>query len=219
MTKASDDTLRLMERLRLVVDPLPPVFPTPEHPVIRPLALGSGPALQERVQSRNDMPEGKASSIVARVLRAYVRRPEYNAALAAPGAWRHDLEGNPTEPVTAEHSAFALSKLAPQPAPGPKKETIVVKIPAMKVNLMVPPSEIRFIADTVKTVDLTFDMGDGRKYVAPMSGKNWRRAFRQLTEIQATGAEAVVILQGRLVSGGVIEGAGLTVQQKLSKAG
>jgi hypothetical protein len=43
--------------------------------------------------------------------------------------------------------------------------------------------------------------------------------MRQVDEMKAGGGEVIVLLQGRLVAGHKIEGAGLAVQAKLPKAG
>jgi len=45
--------------------------------------------------------------VLRTVLGGYTRRRAYRAALAAPGAMRVDLAGQPVEPVTAAHQQWA----------------------------------------------------------------------------------------------------------------
>ncbi|MGA0615618.1 ProQ/FINO family protein [Paracoccus sp. KR1-242] len=63
---------------------------------VRPLALGLGQALLERV-------EDSQHSYLRGCLRRYTGSLPYLDALLAEGAMRHDLNGLPVEPVSDEH--------------------------------------------------------------------------------------------------------------------
>jgi hypothetical protein len=204
--------LRIVARLGKVVDRLPAIFPTPAFPVVRPLEIGISHSLHKRCRPPGDMTAAKAHGIIADSLQRYVRSPEYLTALAAPGAWRHDLDGNAVEPVSQDHADFARQ----QPVM-PTTEIINVLVPAIKVTLPLRPDQLPAIGDTVKTLDVAIDLGDGRPFTVPFSGKNYRRALRQVDELTAGGGEVVVLLQGRLVAGHRIEGAGLSVQARAPK--
>jgi ribosomal protein L25 (general stress protein Ctc) len=162
------------------------------------------------------MPSAKAHAIVADALKSYARSSEYREAVAVPGAWRFDLDGKPVEPVATEHAEFA-QKIKTQRPTGPAKESIAVKVSGIKITVPLPADQLQVVAETVKTVDLTLDLGDGKPFLVPFSGKNFRRALRQADEVRASGAEVIVVLQGRLVAGHRVEGAGLAVQAKAVK--
>jgi hypothetical protein len=210
--KANPEMLRIVARLGKVVDSLPAVFPTPASPLVRPLAIGVGRYLHDHVTPPDGMASAKAHAIIADSLRRYVQSGEYLQALAAPGAMRHDIDGAPVEPVSQDHAEFASR----QPSTL-TKETINVLVPAIKVTLPLRPDQLPAIGDTVKTLDVAIDLGDGRPFRVPFSGKNYRRALRQVDDLTAGGGEVVVLLQGRLVAGHRIEGAGLSVQARAPK--
>jgi hypothetical protein len=130
--------------------------------------------------------------------------------------WQHDLTGNPVEPVAQEHAQYARGVKAKSSAVI-QKETITMKATGLKVTLPFPPDQLKPISETVKNVDLSIDLGDGKPFTAAFSGKNYRRAIRQIEDLRTSG-EVIVVMQGRLVSGHRIEGAGLSVQVKTPKA-
>ena len=51
-------------------------------------------------------------ALVALAMRVYCRQWAYLAAMAAPGAMRHTLDGTPLEPVSEEHRTQAGERLA-----------------------------------------------------------------------------------------------------------
>jgi hypothetical protein len=215
--KASSEMLRLLARLRRVVDPMPAVFPTAASPSVRPLAIGAGRMLHEFAVPPEGMPSAKAHAIIADVLRRYTGSPEYRQALAAPAAWRHDLDGNPTEPVSPEH-AIAATESAPVASTQPEKIIFDMKVPGLKVALPLSSSLMpRNVSETTKMVEWKLDLGDGSVIAVSFSGKNYRRALRTLEEIEQSGGEAIVLMQGKLVAGRKIEGAGLSVQVKAKR--
>ena len=69
-----------------------------------------------------------------RALGRWTGHGRYLERLAAPGALRVDLDGQPGEPVSAEHRAHALARLAarrpaPKPEPGPNAHRPVLRLP------------------------------------------------------------------------------------------
>ena len=71
-------------------------------------ACYSDPKIGVRADLTVLLPDGEAHEVLSRVLRRYTRGREYVAALAAPDAMRHDLAGNPVEPV-------AEARMEPRP--------------------------------------------------------------------------------------------------------
>ena len=213
--KANAKIIQGVSRLAALFPAFPAVMPTEANPTVRPLKIHIAADLYSRITPPQGMKPSAARAIVADVLRRYTSSPEYRKALATPGAWRHDLDGNPVEQVSQDHADFAR-----QVPPEPKKETITVQIPALKITLPLRPDQLHPVDETVKTVDLRLDLGDGAPFTVPFAGKTYRRAMRQIEEMKAGGGgEVIVLLQGRLVAGHKIEGAGLSVQSKISKAG
>jgi hypothetical protein len=90
-------------------------------------------------------------------------------------------------------------------------------ISALKVTAVLKPDQLPQVGETDKTVELSLDLGDGQPFAVAFSGKTYRRSLRSIAELQATGAEVVVLLQGRLIAGHWIEGAGLAVQARTPK--
>jgi sRNA-binding protein len=96
---------RMMTWLPRLLDHLPAdvtVFPRAAGQPIVPLAIGTAKHLEEL---------GVPSEAVAHVIRGYTRHPAYLRALARPGAMRHDLTGQPVEPVSEEHARYAALSL------------------------------------------------------------------------------------------------------------
>src|SRR3954463_339668 len=97
VSKATQWTIDALAPLREHLSPWPVVLPSKVGDPIRPLKIGV----------RSDLavllPDGEAHEVLGRVLRRYTRGREYLAALAASDALRHDLVGNPVEPVAEEH--------------------------------------------------------------------------------------------------------------------
>jgi len=71
----------------------------------KPLMIGIFEPLRERLK---DYPVSE--KILKNVLGFYIRKPSYNFAFKE-GAMRVDLDGNPVEPVTEEHIAYAQMKI------------------------------------------------------------------------------------------------------------
>lgn len=211
-------TIRILRRIGRVVADMPKVLPTLQNPTVRPLKIGVATDLHSRIALPEGMRRGKANGLVSDALRIYAASPEYLNALALPGAWRFDLDGNPVEPVSAGHADYARAILADLVASqSPEKEIIAMLIPALKVSLPLRPDQLPPADDTVKTVEIRLDLGDGKPFTVAFSGKNYRKALRQVQELQGTGAEVIVIMQGRLIAGHKVEGAGLSVTAKTPK--
>ena len=151
------------------------------------------------------------------IARRYTKAWEYVAALAAPGAMRHDLAGNPVEPVADEHKIHLgpKAKAAQSSAPQHQETVIVpVKIKALKVTAVVPPADLKPLPPGTDVV-LALEVGDGMKAMVRLNPKSYRKALATIAEL---GAENVaVIVQGQMTRPGLIEGAGIVAQSKKPK--
>jgi ProQ/FINO family len=76
---------------------------------VRPLKIGIDRDLQQALDVD--------PAVLRTVLGGYTRRRAYRAALAAPGAMRVDLAGQPVEPVTAAHQQWARQAARPPTKP------------------------------------------------------------------------------------------------------
>ena len=76
---------------------------------VRPLKIGIDRDLQQALDVH--------PAVLRTVLGGYTRRRAYRAALAAPGAMRVDLAGQPVEPVTAAHQQWARQGARPPTKP------------------------------------------------------------------------------------------------------
>jgi hypothetical protein len=163
------------------------------------------------------LPDGEGREVLNRVLRRYTRSAQYLAALAAPDALRHDLAGNPVEPVAEEHKTHVrpTAKAAQSPAPQPQETVIVsVKIKALKVTAVVPPADLKPLPPGADVV-LALEVGDGMTAMVKLNPKSYRKALATIAEL---GAENVaVIVQGQMTRPGVIEGAGIVAQPRKPK--
>lgn len=204
--------VKLWEPLRERLQSWPALLPSRVGDPIRPFAIGTDKALNGLLITPDD--DGK--KMVKTIVMRHCRSTQYAAALAPDGAMRHDLDGNPVEPVPDEHrqhrvsrpkpTASAPPKTAPQPEPDTTEE-IMVTVKALKISAVLPPDQLK--PSDATTVVLTVTAPDGAKATAMLSGKTYRRA---LTQIAAIGAEqAVVVLQGSMKKPGEIEGAGIAV--------
>lgn len=213
---ATAKTINGVSRLMELMNAMPAVFPTKEDPQVRPLKIGIAADIHLRLSPPQGMTEGAAHAIASDVLRRYTASSEYRAAVATHGAWRYDLDANPVEPVSQNHAEFARGTKA-QSSAAIEKEIVVMKATGIKVTLPFPADQLKPIGETVKSIDLQIDLGDGKPFTAAFSGKNYRRALRQVDELRTTGADIIVVMQGRLVAGHRIEGAGLAVQTRTPK--
>ena len=112
-------TQRRNAAARWMRDAFPAVFGEDRHDDPLPLMLGVHKPLAAA------RPPEHSVSAVKEALHAWLRRKRYRAALVAEGAMRHDLTGEPVEPVSPEHQAHARTWLAnnadPSAAPKAKK--------------------------------------------------------------------------------------------------
>ena len=209
MSKATQWTIDTLAPLREHLSAWPAVLPSEVGDPIRPLKIGV----------RSDLavllPDGEAHEVLSRVLRRYTRGREYLAALAAPDALRHNLAGNPVEPVAEEHKTHFRPKAAQSPAPQHQETVIVsVKIKALKVTAVVPPTDLKPLPPGADVV-LALEVGDGMKTMVKLNAKSYRKALATIAEL---GAENVaVIVQGQMTQPGLIDGAGIVVQPKKPK--
>jgi sRNA-binding protein len=211
VSKATQWTIDTLAPLREHLSPWPAVLPSEVSDPIRPLKIGV------RADMAALLPDGEAHEVLSRVLRRYTRGREYLAALAAPDALRHDLAGNPVEPVAEEHRTHVRprAKAAQSPASQHQETVIVsVKIKALKVTAVVPPADLKPLPPSADVV-LALEVGDGMKAMVKLNPKSYRKALATIAEL---GAENVaVIVQGQMTRPGVIEGAGIVAQPKKPK--
>ena len=104
MSKATQWTIDALAPLREHLSLWPAVLPSKVGDPIRPLKIGVHSDLAAL------LPDGEAHEVLSRVLRRYTRSTQYLAALAVPAAVRHDLAGNPVEPVAEEHKTHVRPK-------------------------------------------------------------------------------------------------------------
>jgi hypothetical protein len=90
---------------------------------VRPLKIGIDRDLQQALDVN--------PAVLRTVLGGYTRRRAYRAALAAPGAMRVDLAGQPVEPVMAAHQQWARQGARPptKPARRPRAAAPVAAAP------------------------------------------------------------------------------------------
>ncbi|MBB4000139.1 ProQ/FINO family protein [Aureimonas pseudogalii] len=78
------------------------VLPDSTDGIMRPFAIGIGAEIKARMK-----PDAKWSD-VSRAIRKYVRSRSYLFAVAQPDAMRHDIDGNPVEPVSKADRMTAM---------------------------------------------------------------------------------------------------------------
>jgi sRNA-binding protein len=211
VSKATQWTINTLAPLREHLSAWPAVLPSAVGDPIRPLKIGVHTDLAVL------LPDGEAHQVLSPVLRRYARAREYVTALAAPDALRHDLAGNPVEPVVEEHKTHVRPKAKAAQSPAPQhQETVIVsvKIKALKVTAVVPPADLKPLSLGADVV-LALEVGDGIKAMVKLNPKSYRKALATIAEL---GAENVaVIVQGQMTRPGVIEGAGIVAQPKKPK--
>jgi sRNA-binding protein len=204
--------IKLWEPLRERLQSWPALLPSKPGDPIRPLAIGTDRALAALLVSPDD--DGK--KLIKTIVMRHCQSVQYATAMSRDGAMRHDLDGNPVEPVPDEHRQHrvtrtkASSAAPPQTAPQTEPDTteeIMVAVKALKITAVLPPDQLK--PSEASTVALTVAAPDGAKATAVLSGKTYRRALAQIAAIGAD--QAVVVLQGSMKKPGEIEGAGIAV--------
>jgi len=109
----------------------------------------------------------------------------------------------------------------------PKNQSARIEVQSLKITLPLKPSQVpRDILPSEGTpgtakMKLFWDVvlvgQEEEVYRVGFSVKNYRKCLKTLEGHEAEGRECVVLLQGKLVSGGVIEDGGLSVQVKTPK--
>src|SRR3954470_8043640 len=146
-----------MDRIRPMLTQWPEVLPSRDQPRVVPLAIGIDRVIAERVVAVGAGSREEAQQEVAKAIRFLTRSFAYRRALAAEGAMRHDVNGVPVEPVAPEHAQYARVAKAQLPA-AIQKETISVKDTGIRIAVPFSPNQLKPVAETVKTVDLTLDL-------------------------------------------------------------
>jgi sRNA-binding protein len=103
--------IRALAVLRTVLPSWPAVLPTEQDPTIRPLALSTRKALNEHLIIPEAQTVADIRRLVGQVLHRYTTSAPYLLSLCRLGAERHDLDGNPVEPVSEEHRTAAQRML------------------------------------------------------------------------------------------------------------
>ena len=103
MSKA-DRKARALEVSTWLKATYPALFASPK---VLPLAVGTYAEIRRLHPDIN-------RRALATTLHWHASRPSYLRALGLADALRHDLEGNPVEPVTAEQQDYARARLAEQ---------------------------------------------------------------------------------------------------------
>src|SRR3954467_6006636 len=116
VSKATQWTIDALAPLREHLSAWPAVLPSAVGDPIRPLKIGVHTDLAAL------LPDGEVHEVLSRVLRRYTRSSQYLAALAAPDAVRHDLAGNPVEPVAEEHKTPVRPKAKAAQTPAPQHQ-------------------------------------------------------------------------------------------------
>jgi len=125
-------------------------------------------------------------------------------------------------------SKKTILKLKKSGAVMPNNQSARIEIQSLKITLPLKPEQVpRDILPSEGTpgaakMKLFWDIvlvGEGEEEVfrVGFSVKNYRKCLKTLEGHEAEGNECIVLLQGKLVNGGVIEGAGLSVQLKVPK--
>jgi sRNA-binding protein len=143
---ATPGRIASFDRLRPYFDLWPAVFPTTEAPAIKPLAISTRQALRARLVVPDGMTQDEVLRAVNAATRAYVRSPGYLLTMSQPDSQRHDLDGQPVEPVTDQHRRDAQAgvehhrKMKAQGLPGPPRKTPAVAPTAELDNAAAPSS-------------------------------------------------------------------------------
>ncbi len=201
--------IRLFEPLRQLLPTWPVLLPSKLGDPIRPLAIGTDKALIAMLLA----PDQDATSLIKQTIRRYCMTEQYARAMARDGAMRHDLNGNPVEPIPENQvrtiGAVRLAKVAGYVSQSELNttEAIMVAVKSLKITAVIPADQLK--PSEASTVALTVTGPDGAKATAMISGKTYRRALTQIASIGAD--QAVVILQGALNKLGEIDGAGIAV--------
>lgn len=96
-------TLELAHAINgLLVEPIA-VLPNAEGDIVRPFKIGIGPEIRARLKP------GIARVQLSRRMYRYTRSAAYLLACAQPSAMRHDIDGNPVEPVNEQDQINARS--------------------------------------------------------------------------------------------------------------
>jgi hypothetical protein len=207
---ATQWTLTTLAPLREHLTSWPAVLPSAVGDPIRPLKIGVRDDLAAL------LPNGEGHAVLGPVLRRYTRAWEYLAALAAPDALRHDLAGNPVEPVAEEHKipARPASKAVQSPASRPEPFVMSLAVKAIKVTVVLDPHALK-PAPAGADVVIEVATEGGIKARTRLNPKSYRKA---LDAIREHGPDHVaVILQGRMVEPGTIIDAGIVAQPKKPK--
>ncbi|OAD19055.1 Fertility inhibition FinO-like domain protein [Candidatus Thiomargarita nelsonii] len=184
----------------------------------------------------NKLPEGMVLGDIKGALRFYCNLPKYNMARSKEGNPRINLEGEVVGEVTAEEVKLFLNPRKKQekfvqdkvPVVVVSKKTKLKKSGAVMPKTLKPEQVPRDILPEVGTpgtakmklfwdVVLVADGQEEQVYRVGFLVKNYRKCLNTLVQHETEGRECIVLLQGKLVNGGLIKNGGLSVQVKKAK--
>jgi len=210
---ATQWTIDALAPLRDVLSEWPAALPSAKGDPVRALVIGAHDQLVGRL--RPDQPQ--ALETLKRVLKHYANSSQYQAALAAPDAMRHALDGTPAEPVADEHARYARMRVAGIPSTS-RKERLVVRTTSrsLKTTLVLDATSFAGlkVPDGQSRVLVEVEVA-GRTVTASINAKSVRKAAAIVAE---HGPDMVaVILQGALAVDNTLTDAGITAQVKQPK--
>ncbi|AXV18339.1 ProQ/FINO family protein (plasmid) [Neorhizobium sp. SOG26] len=140
---ATEADIRKAEAVNeLLVRPIGVLPQRPGDPV-RPFAIG----LFDEIRSL--LKPGVGVTVLRRAVSAFVHGKRYYMASAQPGAMRHDIDGNPVEPLSDEDRSVAQRRLislksakaekakpAPAPVPAPPPPPALSKAELIRASLL-----------------------------------------------------------------------------------
>lgn len=231
--------LAVLAPLRARLPRWPAVLPSAVGEPIKPLKIGLHNELLALLPAE-DAPAGR--ELLKVTLGRYCNSRQYLAAVAAAQAMRHDMDGQPVEPVIDQHKmkpswarakrskgrSMAAAPTEPEagaaaapaePAAGtvnPPQEIVVVtvRVKAMKVAVVIPPEQLIPVAPGSEVV-LRIKAG-AVMATARLNPKAYRKALATIAEMGTD--QVAVVVQGQMTTPGVIDAAGITVMPRKPKA-
>lgn len=206
---------------------------------VKPLQVGIWRKISEEL--KDNLPENLSLRALHNALGYYCNSKEYRAAQKILGNPRINLAGEIAGEVTKEHIAMngmvrrpkatkATKKVINSPAQEKAQEkennsmTATVPMKSLKVTLPLKPEQIpkdilpkEGAPGAAKArVTWNIELENDPPLVVQVSFpvKNYRKILKTIDETQG---EVVILLQGRLLGNGIIDGAGLTVQVRKPK--
>src|SRR5512143_316576 len=224
--------LAVLAPLRARLPCWPAVLPSTVGEPIKPLKIGIDKELLAQLPAEQQ-PAGR--ELLKLVFGRYCNSKQYLAAVAAAQAMRHDLNGQPVEPVAEPHKTKPpwgrmRRRMGRSPAPGsaapaaagvdpsphsPQEVVVVtVRVKALKVAVVIPPEQLLPVPPGAEVM-VKVEAG-AVTATARLNPKAYRKALAAIAEQGA--AQVAVVVQGQMTTPGVIDAAGITVMPRKAKA-